>query len=96
MSTAGRKLGLQVNATALERRAVVLQRLAHDIVEIDQLALELDLVLGDACDIEQIVHHPHQVLHLAVDDLQGSPGGIARRRVPDDVKAGPDSRKRIA
>ena len=78
-------------------RAVVLERLAHERVDVDALPAELNLVLGDARDVEQTIDHPDQVTDLPVDDL-GRPHGrlVARGEVFEHVEVRSDRGQRIA
>jgi hypothetical protein len=51
-----------------EARAVIVDRLAHELAELDPLALELDLAARDPRDVEQVVDQPRHVRDLALDD----------------------------
>ena len=52
----------------LEERLRGLDRAPHDVDDRGSLVAELDLPASDPRDVEQIVHQPHQLLQLAIDD----------------------------
>jgi len=55
-------------ALALQKRRSHLDCAAHDLRQRQPLLLQLNLALGDAGDVEQIVHQVYQMRRLAFDD----------------------------
>src|SRR4029077_11599116 len=94
---AARQRGLEPHAASLEVRAVVVDRLAYPVVEVQALSLELYLALGNARDVEQVVHHPDEVPDLPIDDVPraGRQRG-ARLTLLEDVEAGSYRGQRVA
>ncbi|MNS98932.1 hypothetical protein D3C72_1333140 [compost metagenome] len=54
----------------IQRRLRCLDAERDDLVELDRLHAQLDPAGGDAPDVEQVVHQPAQVGHLALDHGQ--------------------------
>ena len=54
---------------------------------------ELDLSLGDARDVEEVIHEPRHVAHLALDDLVLGSRGSARAQ---EREGGRDRGERVA
>ena len=82
---------------AVDGRARRLDRLVHDVDDVDALLPQRQLVGRDAADIEQIVDEPHHVLQLAGDDVVGLGLGRDRQAVLlQNLDAGADGRQRIA
>ena len=76
---------------------MVLHRLAHELAEIDALALQLHLAAGDPRHVEEVVDEPGQVGDLPLDDLPGPLRLLAAgHRAAEDVEAVSDRRERIA
>lgn len=63
----GLELDLEQVPALLEDRATGLDRLRDDVGELDRPAVELDLALRDARDVEQIVDQHDDVADLALD-----------------------------
>ena len=54
--------------------AEVIDRLAHDVIDLHGLAAELELAGLEPCDIEQIVDEAADVMDLALDDAAHAVG----------------------
>jgi hypothetical protein len=69
-------------STRLQVGPVVLGRLPDDLGEIAPLLVELELLPGDAGDVEQVVDQPRHVRDLAIDHVAGPRHGRLRRPEP--------------
>ena len=98
------RIGIDPDLVGVERDAVTAgaarqrrQAAAHGLRELHRLRIEADLAGGDAVDLEQIFHHPRDVLRLAGDHLTRVPRGLLRRGRPlEDVDGVDDRRQRVA
>jgi hypothetical protein len=94
---AGRRDGQgQLVMALFEERAGQLDSLGHDLRELERMAPQLDLPLGHAGDVEQVVHEAREVTHLPLDD-----DALALHRVrafaqAHELQGGQDRRKGIA
>ena len=68
MDGRARQPRVDTDAALFEVAAVVIEGRAHELVQLEPLALELDLVLRHARDVEQIIDQADQLADLAVDD----------------------------
>ncbi len=59
---------IQVDLASIEKLAVVIHRMADELVKLKPFALKVDLVARDARHIEQIVDQPSELPDLALDD----------------------------
>ena len=92
-----RREHLQPDLALHEPGALVLGRAMRELVQIEPLALELDLPVRDARDVEQIVDEPRQLPHLPMEDRLRSRRLLAARRgVIEEVQAVADGRERVA
>ena len=91
----GGEADLEVMASLLDERHGHLHALRHHVLEPQQSLLHLNLAARDPGDVEQIVHQPNQVLHLALDHLQRLPGVTVALQL-QQLKGGHDGRERIA
>ncbi len=71
--------------------------LRDDFGEPHRLASQVDATLGDARDVEQVVHEPREVRHLPANDADGSLRAHVRwQRSRQHFARVPDRRERIA
>jgi hypothetical protein len=61
---------------ASTRRPAGLDRVLQHREQVDPLRPELDLALGDAADVEQVVDQVDHLLELALDDVAGALEGL--------------------
>ena len=79
-----------------EEAPVVLGRALRDVAEVQRPALDLELAVRDSCHVEEVVHEPREVPHLAGEDLVRSRRGLrVRALMIEDVEAAPDGRERV-
>ena len=92
-----RELHDELEPRQLERKAVVLDRVAHEHREIERHTAELDAAARDARDVEEIVDEAREVPELARHHLARArrAGGVVRR-TGEKVQRVPDGRERVA
>jgi hypothetical protein len=87
----------QAHLLGLEAVALVLHRAPHQLDQVHGLALELDLVAGDAGDVQQIVHQLGELAHLPPDHRLGAAALLAAGGpVVQHIHAVVDGRQRVA
>jgi hypothetical protein len=73
-----------------------LERAGEDVFEIHLLATQGDLAESHTRQIQQVVHHAYQVLHLPLHHLAGLERLLARRGQIQHFQPGANRRQRIA
>ena len=81
----------------LEERALILQRVPDELVELQPFALKLDLVSRDPGDIQKIVDQSGELIDLSLDDGLGPARLVTPRScAAQDVQAVLDGSQRVA
>ncbi len=94
--SAGGRRSAQLLTPRLDQRPAGLDRVLQHRQHVDPVRPELDLALGDAADVEQVVDQMDHLTELAFDDVASAVDGLRLARQGHDLERIADRRERIA